>query len=187
MTQPNTFRLYRLAQSNPPGLEDFTSKAQLQIPCPVPDPDIRRRWTGLSLFETEAQARRIAKRLPMLGSFIAALDLPVEPGGPVERAASPGHFVLSGASGGTSNPDAAPPTPPEPPVGLQYEVWERLSRSMVTSYASEQQALALVQRLLQAGWSADDLVLGAEDPDIEVENLPPTLTGDALAARAASA
>jgi hypothetical protein len=92
--------------------------------------------------------------------------------------------VLSGGSGGSSTPDPAPPVPPEPASGLQYEVWELASRSLVASYASEEQALALVQRLLQAGWSADDLVVGAEDPDVEVEDLPPTLTGDALAGRA---
>jgi hypothetical protein len=187
MSQPNTFRLYRLAQNNPPALADFTSKAQLQIPCPIPDPDIRRRWTGLSLFETEDQARSVAKRMPMLGSFIAALDLPMGAGGPVERTGWPGHFVLSGASGGTSDRDAAPPPPPEPTSGLQYEVWELQSCSMVTSYGSEDQALSLVRRLLEAGWSADDLVLSADDPDIEVASLPPTLTGDALAMRATTA
>src|SRR4051794_36939126 len=108
MTQPSSLRLYRITQNNPPALTDFTSKAQLQIPFPIPDPDVRRRWPGLSLFETDAQARRAAKRVPMLGSFIAALDLPAAPDGPVERTAWPGHFVLCGASGGTSSPDPVP-------------------------------------------------------------------------------
>ena len=184
MTQPQTIRLYRITRSNPPSIEDFSSKAQLQIPCPVPDPDIRRRWTGLSLFGTDEQARRAAKRFPMLGSFIAALDLPSAPGGPVEESAWPGHFVLSGASGGTSTPDPSPPALPEPVDGLQYEVWELQSCSLVASYGSEAQALSLVQRLLDAGWSADDLVVGADDPKVEVGDLPPTLTGEALAARA---
>jgi hypothetical protein len=184
MTQPQTLRLYRITRNNPPGLADFSSKAQLQIPCPIPDPDVYRRWTGLSLFGTEEQARRAAKRFPMLGSFIAALDLPSAPGGPVEATASPGHFVLSGASGGSSTPDPGPPVPPEPVSGPQYEVWELQSCSLVASYASEEQALTLVRRLLDAGWSADDLVVGAEDPAVEVDALPPTLTGADLAARA---
>jgi hypothetical protein len=186
MTQPQTLRLYRITRSNPPDLADFSSKAQLQIPCPVPDPDIRRRWTGLSLFGTESQARRAATRFPMLGSYIAALDLPSGPGGPVEGTAWAGHFVLSGASGGTSIPDPTPPAPPEPVDGLQFEIWELRSCSLVASYDSEERALTLVRRLLDAGWSADDLVMGAEDPKIDVGDLPPTLTGVALAARATS-
>lgn len=186
MTQSRTVRLFRITRSNPPDLADFSSKAQLQIRCPVPDPDVRRRWTGLSLFGTEEQARRAAKRLPMLGSYIAALDVPSGPGGPVEETAQPGHFVLSGASGGASTPDPTPPAPPEPADGLQYEVWELQCCSLVAAYGSEEQALTLARRLLDAGWSADDLVMGAEDPRVEVEALPPSLTGEALAARAAS-
>lgn len=184
MTSSQTIRLYRITRSNPPDLADFSSKAQLQIPCPVPDPDVRRRWTGLSLFGTEAQAQRAAKRFPMLGAYIAALDLPSGIGGPVEESAWPQHFFLSGASGGSSTPDPAPAAPPEPVDGLQFEVWELQSCSLVAAYTSEDRALTLVRRLLEAGWQADDLVLGAEDSKVEVGDLPPTLTGGALAARA---
>ncbi len=187
MTQPQTVRLYRITRNNPPGLADFSSKAQLQIPCPIPDPDVYRRWTGLSLFGTEDQARRAAKRFPMLGSFIAALDLPSGPGGPVEETAWAGHFVLSGASGGASTPDPKPPAPPDLVSGPQYEVWELQSCSLVASCPTEDRALTLVRQLLEAGWSADDLVVGAEDPTVEVSDLPPTLTGEDLAARATGA
>jgi hypothetical protein len=68
---------------------------------------------------------------------------------------------------------------------MRYEVWELRSRSLVAAYQDEGQALALVRRLLADGWDAADLVLGIEDEDVDVETLPPSLTGKALAARLA--
>ena len=68
---------------------------------------------------------------------------------------------------------------------MHYEVWEFRSRSLVASYDSEGEAMELVRRLLDAGWAPEDLALGAEDEAVAVENLPPALTGSALAARAA--
>jgi len=67
---------------------------------------------------------------------------------------------------------------------MQYEVWELRSRNLVGVYDDEQDAVALVRRLLLDGWSADDLILGCEDELFNVEDLPPSLTGSTLVARA---
>lgn len=166
-------RLHRIILTETPSLADFTSKAQLQLPCPVSDPEIRHRWSGLSLFGSDAQARRAARRFPMLGSFVAALDIPADAGVNVER---------TYGSGETDQPgDGASVTIPDP--RMTYEVWELKSRSMVMAFDSESDALVLVRQLFAAGWSADDLVLGAEHAALDVDDLPPTLTGPALAAR----
>jgi hypothetical protein len=172
MTAGPVRRLHRIVQGDPPSIADFTSKAQLGLPCPVPDSDVRHRWGGLSFFGTEAEARRIVRRLPMLGAFIATLEIPDAAGVNVERAYGPSDA----AGDGPSRPTAS---------GFQYEVWELQSRSLIIAYDDEDVALALVRQLLAGGWSADDLVLAAENEGLDVEDLPPTLTGAALAARAA--
>ena len=66
---------------------------------------------------------------------------------------------------------------------MRYEVWELRSRSQIAAYDDEEQALDLVRRLLADGWATGDLIVGAEDEAIDVDDLPPTLTGEALAAR----
>jgi len=68
---------------------------------------------------------------------------------------------------------------------MRYEVWELRSRSLVAAYQGEDEALALVCRLVADGWSLDDLVLGAEDEAVDIDSLPPSLTGRALASRLA--
>ncbi len=160
------------------------SKAQLGIPCPVSDPEVQRRWTGLSLFGSEEQARRVVRRLPMLGSHIAALDIPPGAGAHAEPTTGPGHYTLGGDPGGGTSL-AGKGASDMPDSTFHYEVWELESRSLVATYPSETEALALVRQLLERGWTADELVLAAENERFAPQDLPPFLTGDALA-RAAS-
>src|SRR5262249_29791459 len=152
--------------------DDFSSKAQRGIPCPVPDPDVQHRWSGLSLFGTEDEARRVIRRLPMLGAYIAALDIPEAAGVNVERSYGRGDPIGSGQPQATAS-------------GFQYEVWELASYSLIMAYDSEDEALDLVRQLIGAGWSTDDLVLGAENAGLDVVDLPPVITGAALKARVA--
>ena len=186
MTDTEGRRLYRIIKNNPASEDDFMSKAQLGIPCPVPDPEVQRRWTGLSLFGSEEQARRVVRRLPMLGSFIAALDIPPEAGMRAEPTTGPGHYTLGGDPGrGTSL--AGQGAADMPDSSFMYEVWELETRSLVATYPSEAEAIALVRQLLTAGWSPDDLVLAAENERVDVPDLPPFLTGDALVERVTDA
>jgi hypothetical protein len=178
MTDDRPRRLHRIVQNNPPAVADFTSKAQLGIPCPVPDPDVQRRWTGLSLFGSDELARRTARRLPMLGSFIAALDIPDGPGMQVEMTPGPGHYLLGGPGGQPSGSGSA--ADPGPVPGFQYEVWELHSRSLVATSPDEREAASLIRRMVAAGWTTDHLVLGVENEAVDVADLPPALTGAAL-------
>jgi hypothetical protein len=88
---------YRIVEANPPTLRDFMSYAALGEPRPVslpwqdPDP-----WAGVSVYDTERQARRLAERKPSLGSFIATLEIrersSITWDGPGRR----GHYNLYG-------------------------------------------------------------------------------------------
>jgi hypothetical protein len=109
----------------------------------------------------------------MLGQYIAALDIPAAAGVNLEQ--TYGRSDAGGGPGATGSTAS----------GFQYEVWELESRSLIMAYDDEDEALDLVRQLLAAGWSADDLVIGAENAGLDVEDLPPALTGAALAARAA--
>jgi len=55
----------------------------------------RRLWRGVSWTETLAQARATARRAPVLGTFVAALDLPAHPRFRAERTGSRvGHSTV---------------------------------------------------------------------------------------------
>lgn len=180
MTAAQPLRLHRILQTEQPTQADFMSKAHLGIPCPVSDPEVRERWTGLSLFGSEEQARRVSRRLPMLGSYIAALDIPPAAGARAEPTAGPGHYTIGGDPGASASL-AGRGASDMPESGFMYEIWELASRSLVATYPSEAQAIALVRQLLAAGWTTDELVLAAENERFEPQDLPPFLTGEALA------
>ena len=183
MTHDEMLRLYRIVRNNPPAQDDFMSKGHLGIPCPVADPEVQGRWTGLSLFGSEEQARRVARRLPMLGSFIVALDIPPSAGARAEPTTGPGHYTVGGDPGsGTALVGKGASDMPD--SSFMYEVWELETSSLVAAYPSEAEALALVRQLLAAGWPSDALVLAAENERIEPENLPAPLTGESLATAA---
>jgi len=180
MTDEHSQRLYRILRSERPTEDDFKSKLHLGIPCPVPDPEIQQRWTGLSLFGSEEQARRVVRRLPMLGSYIAAIDVPPGAGMRAEPTTGPGHYTLGGDPGsGTALAGIGASDMPD--TSYMYEVWELESRSLVATYSTQAEAIALVRHLLECGWTADDLVLAAENERFEPQDLPPFITGDALA------
>jgi hypothetical protein len=186
MSDDQPLRLHRILRTEQPTQADFMSKAHLGIPCPVSDPEVRRRWSGLSLFGSEEQARRVSRRLPMLGSYIAAIEIPPGAGAQAEPTAGPGHYTLGGDPGaGTALAGRGAGDMPD--ASLMYEVWELASCSLVAAYPNETQALDLVGQLLDDGWEPDDLVLAAENERLAVADLPPTLTGAALAERAADA
>lgn len=91
---------YRIVhRSTPSGLavDDFLSDAARGFAPPL-DPVRARLHDGISVFNTEQQARNKAHDFPFLGSHIAAIQ--VEDDGPVrvERTlrGSPGHHTLWG-------------------------------------------------------------------------------------------
>ena len=186
MSDGQPLRLHRILRTAQATEADFLSKAHLGIPCPVSDPEVQRRWGGLSMFGSEEQARRVSRRLPMLGSHVAALEIPPGAGAQAEPTTGPGHYTLGGDPGsGTAL--AGKGAVDMPDTSLMYEVWELATCSLVAAYPNELQALDLVGQLLNDGWSPDDLVLAGENEAIDVPDLPPPLTGAALTNRVAEA
>lgn len=68
--------LYRVVKRNPPIEEDFFSPARLGRPLHRDTPALRRSWEGVSAADTESAARGLARRFPMMGAYIAVLDVP---------------------------------------------------------------------------------------------------------------
>ena len=86
---------YRIVRSDPPTALDFTSNAARGRPLHDPSPEALRLWDGISVNATEAQARRRARQMPMLGSHIARLDVPPDAAVRAERTTrTPGHYTL---------------------------------------------------------------------------------------------
>ena len=87
---------YRLVKSNPPTRQDFLSYEELGISLAQIDPESVRLSRGISVFRTEAQARRVARRRSFRGPFfIAELRIPANTGVRIERTTrSAGHYTL---------------------------------------------------------------------------------------------
>jgi hypothetical protein len=186
MSDAQPLRLHRILRTEQATEADFLSKAHLGIPCPSSDPEILGRWGGLSLFGSAEQARRVSRRLPMLGSYIAALEIPPGAAAQAKPTTGPGHYTLGGDPGG-GTALAGQGAADMPDTSMMYEVWELASCSLIAAYPSELQAVDLVLLLLEDGWSPDDLVLAGENERLDVADLPPPLTGAALAERVADA
>ncbi|MFN0073779.1 MAG: hypothetical protein ACKVVP_20045 [Chloroflexota bacterium] len=91
-----TRRFYRIVRTNPPTTQDFTTHLALGRSLRRPTPEDQRIASGISVFATLPQARRHARKLPMLGGYIAEIELPDELDIRVERTGGPGHHTLWG-------------------------------------------------------------------------------------------
>ncbi len=92
---PHAF--FRLVSSNPATIADVLSKQALGEPLREDTAENRRLWSGISVYATEAQARRKGRASPVLGQFIARIELPDDPPIKFERTtASSGHRTLWG-------------------------------------------------------------------------------------------
>ena len=90
---PRTF--YRLVKSDPPTPADFLSHYARGWEPRRKDPVTLDRWRGVSVYETEEQARAIAQKFPQLGRHIAMLEIPE--GGPIRlqrTGREEGHHTL---------------------------------------------------------------------------------------------
>ena len=88
--------LYRIVRSDPPTLIDFTSNHQRGMPTRSTDPEVIRLWSGLSCWSTAAQARRLARNFPALGTHIAVMYIDPDAAIRVERTRGPGHHTVWG-------------------------------------------------------------------------------------------
>lgn len=88
--------LYRIVQSDPPTISDLTPNDRRGRSQRDLTPEETRLLSGISLYATEAQARRNAKKYPRLGRYIAVVSIPDEAPVRVERTRGPGHHTIWG-------------------------------------------------------------------------------------------
>ena len=87
---------YRIIKTSEQQLADFMSDAALGEPAPI-DPAHARLHDGISVFNTEQQARNKAQAYPVLGSYIAVIELPDDAPANYERTLKTrGHYTLWG-------------------------------------------------------------------------------------------
>jgi hypothetical protein len=65
-----------------------------------------------------------------------------------------------------------------------WELWDIEAGNLLADFDTESDALVLVHELIAKGWDASNLSLAFEDPDLDVDDLPPGVTGVELARRA---
>lgn len=68
-----------------------------------------------------------------------------------------------------------------------WELWDLETRNALAVFETESEGLAYVRELMGQGWKASDLTFFYDDPAVEVEDLPPAISGDELERRALGA
>jgi hypothetical protein len=67
---------FRVIRRITPVRRDFLSNTAKRRPLPPNNPEAARLWDAVSVYDTEAAARRQARRTPGMGAFIAELRIP---------------------------------------------------------------------------------------------------------------
>ncbi len=89
---------YRVVRTDPPEIEDFMSADSLGRNLTNPTAERRRLWRGISVYDTEARARKKAIKVPLLGAYIARLEFPDESIIQCERTTtSAGQYTIWGS------------------------------------------------------------------------------------------
>jgi hypothetical protein len=87
---------FRILEGPLPTLRDFMSYEALGRQPRRRTPEVLRRWSGISVYQTEEQARALASWRPSIGQYIATIRLEVS--GPFrwEQTGDPdsGHHTL---------------------------------------------------------------------------------------------
>jgi len=93
---PQSF--YRIIKNDLPVVDDFMSQIARGRVAPGADAETQRLAHGISVYQTEQQARRKARAMPRLGNFIVEVHIPDDAEVRVERTtSSTGHYTLWGA------------------------------------------------------------------------------------------
>lgn len=75
MSGPSVPALYRIVKEEGPTAEDFTSKMMQGHWPQRRDRQHPNEWVGLSMFDSAELARRMARRFPILGTWVATVQL----------------------------------------------------------------------------------------------------------------
>jgi hypothetical protein len=91
-------RLYRIVKSDQPTEVDFTANDALGRPLRADSSDeARRLLNGLSMMDRQERAATLQRRFPLLGAYIAVVDIPMEGKIRIERTLrEPGHHTVWG-------------------------------------------------------------------------------------------
>jgi hypothetical protein len=96
MIDPSIQTYYRIVHTDPPSISDFLSYAARGVAVPT-DPELRRLWHGVSVYDTLDRAMSRARKQPGLGMFIAELQIRWGRGIRVERTGHRrGHHTIWG-------------------------------------------------------------------------------------------
>ena len=99
MIDPPFRGFYRIVQSDPATENDFLPYAARGGTVPT-DPELRRLWHGISVYDTLDRAIRRARKQPHLGEYIAELQIPWGRSIRAERTGHRrGHHTLWGEPG----------------------------------------------------------------------------------------
>lgn len=91
---------FRIVESNPPTILDFTSNAAKGMTLRNPTAETLRWWAGISVYDNQGDARSLARQRPQLGTFIAELLIPEGSTIRYERTGQRrGHYTLWGEPG----------------------------------------------------------------------------------------
>jgi hypothetical protein len=89
---PRTF--YRIVSTNPPTWIDFASnrlRGRAPRGAEKADPGL---WDGISVYADRLDAARTARRYPLLGAFIAELEIPDDAPITIRQTFQPTHHTL---------------------------------------------------------------------------------------------
>ena len=94
MEPPRTF--YRLVESDPPTLRDFTSQEALGVsPRRRLSDQERDRWRGVSHCDSRAAAHKRGSQSPWLGQYVAEVHVPLGLGVRLTQTGrEPSHWTL---------------------------------------------------------------------------------------------
>lgn len=96
MRDEDFITLYRIVKTDPPTVDDMKSNAAKGSQPRGNDPEVRRLWSGISLFDSIERARRQAGRGPWHGNaYIAELRIPIDTF-QLESTRGQGHYTLWG-------------------------------------------------------------------------------------------
>ena len=67
---------------------------------------------------------------------------------------------------------------------MLWEIWDAVSRNIISDFESEAEALAAMRSLVEAGWKVDQILFMVDDPAWADEDVPLAISGDELAHKA---
>lgn len=89
--------LYRIVKTDPPTLTSFLSHAARGRPFPVGAMrEMESLWDGLSMYDARGAARFTAQKRPLLGKFIAMLNIPASAFRIEKTTSHPRHYTVWG-------------------------------------------------------------------------------------------